>query len=234
MIKLYSFGPAFGLPDTSPFVTKVDLYLRINNLQFESIANKNNLGKAPKNKLPFIDDDGEIIGDSVFIIEHLNQKHKLSLDNWLNDEQKALGQLISKSLDENFYWCIVHSRWVDEKTWPMVRDRFFGDIPFPLNKIIPPMIRKTVQKQIMGHGMAKHSDAEIQQIADRTLNSLSVMLGDKKYFFGDQPCSFDVTAFAMVSAFTLSTLDNEMNQLSKKYDNLVSFTQRIHQQYYDD
>ena len=232
MIKLYSFGQAFGLPDPSPFVTKINFYLRLCEIEFEPIADSGNLRKAPKGKLPFIDDDGVIVADSVFIIDHLKQKYGTDLDEWLNDEQKATAQLIAKSLEENFYWSIVHSRWIKDDVWPIIRERFFGPLPFPLNRIIAGIARSMTRKQINGHGIGKHSDAEIMDIAIRSLNSLSVLLGDKQWFFGEKPSTLDVTAFAMVSALTLSTLDTELNAKAREFDNLTEFTRRIANQYY--
>ncbi|MEA1888330.1 MAG: glutathione S-transferase family protein, partial [Pseudomonadota bacterium] len=61
MIKLYGFGNNFGVADASPFVLKVDAYMRMAGIQFENIPGLVNLRKAPKGKLPFIDDNGKII-----------------------------------------------------------------------------------------------------------------------------------------------------------------------------
>ncbi len=65
MITLYTFGPYFGLPDASPFVLKAMLLLKIAGLPFEE--SRSGFAKAPKGKLPYIDDDGEKIADSTFI-----------------------------------------------------------------------------------------------------------------------------------------------------------------------
>ena len=232
MIKLYSFGSAFNLVDPSPFVTKIDLYLRANNIDFESIPSADNLQKAPKGKLPFIDDDGLIIADSSFIVKHLEQYHNANIDQWLNAKQKATAYLISKSLEENLYWCIVHSRWVDDLSWPTVKANFFGHMPFPLNKIIPIIARRNVIKNITGHGMGKHSNGEIMTIAQKSLESLSLLLGKKPFIFGPQISSLDITAYAMISSFTQATIDNPMNDMAKKYHNLVAYAQRIQQEYY--
>ena len=35
MITLYTFGPAFGLPDPSPFVMKAQMLLKLAKLPFE-------------------------------------------------------------------------------------------------------------------------------------------------------------------------------------------------------
>ena len=49
MIVLYTFGPAFGLPDASPFVTKADMLLKLAGLPYRS--ERGSLRRAP-GKLP--------------------------------------------------------------------------------------------------------------------------------------------------------------------------------------
>jgi len=232
MITLYGFGPSFNLADPSPFVTKIDLYLRIHNIDYKMIADSNSLQKAPKGKLPFIDDDGTIIADSYFIIEHLKEKYGADIDKGFNEKQKATAYLMAKSLEENLYWCIVHSRWINEDTWPIIKNEFFGSMPFPLNKIVPIVAQKSVRKNIEGHGLGRHSDQEIMQIAERSLKSLSALLANKAYFFGDNMSSLDVTAYAMISSLTQATLKNPMNTMAKKFENLVAYAERIQKEYY--
>ena len=48
MIKLHSFGSAFGLIDASPFVTKVKLFMTMHSIEFEEIHDADKLNKAPK------------------------------------------------------------------------------------------------------------------------------------------------------------------------------------------
>ena len=74
MIKLHGFGPKLGLPDASPFVLKVDAYLRLADIPFESVSGIDNVRKAPKSKLPFITDGDQVISDSAFIVQHLQKK----------------------------------------------------------------------------------------------------------------------------------------------------------------
>ena len=56
-IKLYQFPPALELPNASPFCMKLETYLRMAGLPFESVYTLN-LRRAPKGKLPFINDGG--------------------------------------------------------------------------------------------------------------------------------------------------------------------------------
>ena len=61
MTTLYTFGPAFGLPDPSPFVVKAEMLLKIAALPYK--VDTGGFRKAPKGKLPYMDDDGEIVAD---------------------------------------------------------------------------------------------------------------------------------------------------------------------------
>lgn len=232
MIKLYGFGPAFGLIDPSPFVTKVHLFMTIHNIEFETVCDSALLHKAPKRKFPVINDNGTVVADSMFILNYLSTKHDLDMDAWLSEKQRASAHLIGKSLEENLYWCLVHSRWINDDTWPTIKDAFFGEMPFPLNKIIPLVARKGTQKRINGHGMGSHSNEEILAITEQTLKSVSALLGNKPYLFGDKISSLDLIAFAQIGSFTLSSIDNQASRIAKNYSNLVRFTHRIQDTYY--
>ena len=232
MIKLYSFGAAYGLVDASPFVTKVNLFMTIHGIPFEPVYDVMNLGKAPKQKFPYIEDNGKIIADSSFIIEHLSKKHQIDMDAWLSAEQRASAYLIGKSLEENLYWCIVHSRWIAKDTWPIVKENFFGSMPFPLSVIVPIVAQRKVRNNLKGHGIGRHSDAEIMAIAKHSLQSLSTLLGNKPYFFGEKISSLDICTYAMIANLTHSTIDNDMSRMGKTFENLVAFAQRIKSKYY--
>jgi glutathione S-transferase len=86
MITLYGFGPAFGLPDPSPFVMKAEILLKMAGVPYA--VKTGGLSKAPKGKLPYVVDDGEPIGDSTFIRWHLEKKYNIDFDRGLNVEQQ--------------------------------------------------------------------------------------------------------------------------------------------------
>jgi len=89
MITLYTFGPAFGLPDPSPFVTKGEVLLKMASLPYQT--DPTGFRRAPKGKLPYIDDDGERIADSTFIRWHLEKKYGVDFERGLSVEQRAIG-----------------------------------------------------------------------------------------------------------------------------------------------
>jgi len=232
MITLHSFGQGFGMVDPSPFVVKVDLFMRMNELPFISDANVNHLKTAPKNKLPYITDGNLTIGDSHFILEYLTDKYQLTLDDHLTQEQKAQAQLYTKAIDEGLYWCLVYSRWVHPSTWPVIKKAFFGALPIPLKWIVPSMLQRGVKKNLFAQGTGRHSEEEIISLTKNYFSSLSALLGDKTYFFGDRISSFDAIAYSTLAQFIISDIDNVFNESARTFDNLVAYCQRLHEQFY--
>ena len=236
MIRLYSFGSSFGVMDPSPFVVKVDAFLKMAELPYEVKSGAHYLKKSPKGKLPFISIQQQaeeiVVADSQHIIEHLTQNYSVTLDDFLTKEQRAQSYLLTKSLDENLYWCLVYSRWVLAETWPLANKAFFGRMPLPLRWFIPSLVRKSVIKKLHAHGMGRHSQAEILTIADKSFNALSVLLAEQNYFYGAQPSSFDAVAYSILCQFISANCENVFNSKARSYPNLVRYCQRIEQEFY--
>lgn len=234
MIKLYNFGPFGELPDPSPYCVKVDAYMRMAGLEFECVPGMDNLKKAPKGKLPYIEDQGKLVADSSFIIAYLKEQYGDSLDQQLTDEQRAVSHACIKMMDENTYWCLVWGRWVSDEIWPQLKENFFGAVPAIIRNLVAAKIRKGVIKNLHGQGIGRHSEEEIKSIMSRDLQALSDLLGDKSYFFGEQASTLDAVAYGFLSQFILAPLQSSLTQIAKGYPNLVSFCHRIQKAYYGD
>jgi len=232
MIKLYGFGKHMGVIDPSPFVLKVDAFLRMAGLPYEMVIRADNLKHAPKKKLPYVEYDGNKVADSYFILRELTQRYGVTLDDHLSEEQASQFELMSRAIDESLYWSLVYSRWVLDEPWAVVKETFFGPLPAPVRWLVPNMVRKDVIKTLYRQGTGRHSKDEILLMADRVFSSLSVLLAENSYFSGERVCSFDATAYGMLAEFISCDLDNEFNQLAKKYENLVLFCQRVEKELY--
>ena len=128
MIVLHQFEPAFGIPNPSPFCMKLECFLRMSGLPYRS-APLHDLATAPKGKGPFVEIDGEKIGDSALIIRMLETPHGIDLDRGLTPAERALGHAMSVMLEERTYFVMLFDRWVDERNWPLVRDAYLGALP---------------------------------------------------------------------------------------------------------
>jgi hypothetical protein len=134
MITLYTFGPAFGLPDPSPFVTKVEVLLKMAGLAYRT--DTTGFRQAPKGKLPYIDDDGEQVADSTLIRWHLENKYRIDFDKGLSTEQRAIAWAFEKMAEDNLYWVLVDARWVDEENFAKSPKNFFRKIPAPVRPLM--------------------------------------------------------------------------------------------------
>ena len=88
MITLYTFGPAWGLPDPRPFVTKAMVLLKMSGLPFET--DSGGFRKAPRGKLPYIRDGEEVVANSTLIRLHLERRHRHRLRRGLTAEQRGI------------------------------------------------------------------------------------------------------------------------------------------------
>ena len=68
---------------------------------------------------------------------------------------------IQRMIEENLYWVMVNDRWNTTENWPLLKSTVMGGIPKLPREILAPIARCGVMKQLLSHGMGKHSAAEI-------------------------------------------------------------------------
>jgi glutathione S-transferase len=230
MITLATFGPAFGLPDPSPFVTKAYVLLKMSGLQF--IAKPTGIRKAPKGKLPYIDDDGQIVADSTFIRLHLERKHNIDFDRGLTPAQKGAAWATEKMLEDQFYWVMINERWLDDANFAKGPSMFFAGIPAPIRPIIVGMVRRSLRKTIFGHGIGRHSAAEIQELGERAVAAVANQLGSNEYLMGSQPCGADATVYAFMNGALCAHFDSKMRPYVVQRSNIVSYCERMRDKFH--
>src|SRR5262245_37699756 len=109
MITLHKFNAAWGMPDISPFCIKVETYLRMAGIPFDTVVADGR--KAPKKKLPYIDDGGTIVCDSRDIIEYFEAKSQSPLDAGLTPVERATAVAFRGLFEEELYFYAVYLRW---------------------------------------------------------------------------------------------------------------------------
>jgi glutathione S-transferase len=228
-ITLYTFGPGFGLPELSPFALKTEV-----QLQMAGLAYHKQLGgypKAPKGKLPFID-DGEIVADSTFIRAHLESKHGIDLDAGLDGAQRALSWTIERMLEDHLYWGMVHFRWQVRENFDKGPAHFFDGAPEHLRAQLREEAFERVKRTLHGQGLGRHAEHELVELAARSLSALSTLLGHKAYLLGDRPRASDATAFGMLASLLTPFFESPLRTRALAHHNLVAYTARMMRQYY--
>ncbi len=183
MIELYQFPPMWGLPNFSPFCLKLETWLRMAKLPYQAPKCGIPLGKAPKHKLPYIVDRGQSIGDSSLIIDHLKATYGDTLDNGLSPQQQAVSLAFQRLIEENLYWPVLYSRWLDPRNRQVIARKVFGRLPPLIRDLVPMLVRRKMRRDMQGQGLGRHSEGEIYAIGCRDLDAVALFLdGDSGYW----------------------------------------------------
>ena len=232
MITLYAFGTAFGLPDPSPFVTKAEVLLKMAGLAYR--IDNTGFRRAPKGKLPYIDDDGERIADSTFIRWHLENKYHIDFEKGLSAEHRAVGWAFEKMAEDNLYWALVDARWFDEPNFAKGPREFFRKIPAPVRPLLIAFIRRQLKRTLYGQGMGRHNRAEIVALGTRSIVAIAEFLGTKPFFMGSEPTGVDATIFAFVAGTLCPHFDTPLRTAAECHNNLRRYIGRMTARYYPD
>jgi glutathione S-transferase len=230
MITLYTFGPAFGLPDPSPFVTKAEVLLKMAGLPYRS--DTGGFSRAPKGKLPYIEDDGERIADSTFIRFHIEKKYGFDFDRGLSAEQRAVAWAFEKMMEEQLYFALIDSRWMDDANFAKGPMNFFRGVPAPLRPFVVAMIRRKVRRSLHGQGTGRHSNAEIVQLGSRSIDAVATHIGRNAFFMGAEPTAVDATMFGFLAGILCPIFDTPLRTAAERHDNLRRYVGSMTGRYY--
>jgi len=235
MIKVYGYVPAWGLPDISPYVTKVVNYMTMAGIPFE--WNPQNLGTlgtdSPTAKLPYIvDDDGTQVNDSTRIIQYLQQKYGDKLDAHLSATDKAIGLAFQRMVEEYTYWSGVI-----EPRWPTL-DKFKIYVPYivggPQLEELPQEVqdallafREKIHDEHLKQGMGLRPHEDIVQCLKEDLDAISDFLGDKPFLLGDEPTSYDATIYSTFRHIADVPWDWAGRDYARSKTSLVAYADRM-------
>lgn len=231
MITLYGFGPAFGLPDPSPFVTKAEVLLKMAGLPYEK--KRGDFKTNPKGKIPYIIDDGLVVPDSTLIRFHIEKKYGFDFDAGGSKPDVAAGWAFEKLCEDHLYWPVVKQRWVDDGNFERGPAVFFKGIPGLIRPLIVGMIRRKVKRNLHGQGFGRYTEAEGQAIVARGFAQIAAYLDGRDYLGGAQPIGADATAFAFaLSAWVPTLFTGYPTEEIRKHASIGAYIERMRARYY--
>jgi glutathione S-transferase len=226
MITLYSYPPLFGVADNNGFGLKVFAFMRLAGLPFvhEHIFDAS---AAPRGQLPYIVDDGEVIGDSEVILAHLTAKHQLKVDAALGEDERRLSVLVSRLLDD-LYWVMSYSRWKDERYWPQFQAALQREHPSVTEAALGKARAFNFQRyHFQGIGRYAPDDAYARGLAD--LEALDGIITDRGYVFGSTPTSMDAGIYGFIANIYFYDIDTELKRFVVSRPKLVRHCLAIHE-----
>ena len=226
MITLFTFPPAFGLRNVSPFCLKLEMALAHLGLDFE-IALESDPRKGPKDKLPFIIHDGVTYDDSELILKHLDEISDGGLYSQLSDAEIGVGTAFIRLADDHLYWIMVASRWLEDDWFPNVKQGFFSNMPPLVGPLVARLARAQMAKTYHLHGMGRHSREQQEWFARRDLQAIAAVVEKEQYIVGQRLTVFDFGVASLLAGM----LDNQpatwLTELAQRYPALSEYAERI-------
>lgn len=225
MITLFVFGPAFGLPDPSPFVTKTEVLLKMSGLPYQT--KRADVRKAPKGKLPFIrDESGTIVADSTLIRFYLEHHRGIDFDHGLTPTERGNAWMLEKFCEDHLYWIAMRERWLIDANFDKGPRHFFDPLPAPMRPLVIAMYRRQLRRNLWGQGLGRHTPVELEEIAARGIRAASDALGDKPFVGGERPCGADATLWASIFGLLTPFFDCTTRAVTESHQNLVAYAER--------
>ncbi|XP_076232702.1 failed axon connections [Calliopsis andreniformis] len=242
VVYLYQFSRMPLLPSVSPYCLKVETWLRLNGIRYENVDHKVKF-RSKKGTLPFIELNGEEIADSTIILRELSQKFGKDLDAGLTSEQGSVSHAMISMIENHLVWVVFcwRTKNIDQvlKGYKVNLQHVLGTrIPNGiLNFIFKLTFGRKSAKKVKAQGMGVHTPEEVSQFGCADLKVLSDMLADKPFFFGDEPTTLDVVAFAHLAQILYIDKDTPYSlrdYMQENCPNLVGHCSRMKERCFPD
>ncbi|XP_078695084.1 failed axon connections homolog isoform X3 [Branchiostoma floridae x Branchiostoma belcheri] len=226
-VYLHAPPPVKAIPCLTPFGMKLETYLRMADIPFEHMYG---ISMGPKGKIPWIEYNGEAMGDSGLILEFLNREKGVDLNQSLSAADKAVSRAFTKMVEENTYWGLVEDRWIEN--FDKLQDLF--ELPWFLMFLIRSG-KGQIKKTLWAHGIGRHSKEDLRGIIEKDLKAISSFLGTKPYLMGEEPTEVDAAVFGQLSEIVWTTSGSYLHRIvTVDCPNLLAYCNRIKDRYWSD
>lgn len=225
MITLYSYPGLFGVADNNGYGLKVYAFLQLAGLPFvhEHVFDAS---AAPRGQLPYIEDDGEAVGDSDTVIVHLIGKYGLTIDAGLSQAERDADLLIGRMLDD-LYWVMSYSRWQDEAFWPAFRDALLGEHP-ALTRAALVTARAYNFKRYFFQGIGRFEPDAAYARGLSDLAVLAHLVPADGWLHGRAPGSVDAAIYGFLANIWFYPIETPLRRRLASRPNLVRHCEALH------
>jgi glutathione S-transferase len=225
MLTLYSYPELFGVADNNGYGLKVFAFLKLAGVPFKH-EHIFDASAAPRGQLPYIVDDGEMIGDSDTIIAHLTAKYRLTIDAALSQAERDSNHMIDRMLDD-LYWVMSYSRWKDERFWPAFRDALLREhASLTMDGLRKAREFNFQRYHFQGIGRYAPEAAYARGLAD--LRVLANLIPASGYVHGEKPTSIDAGIYGFIANIHFYEIDTPLRQFVTAHPNIVRHCRAIH------
>ncbi|EGC28358.1 hypothetical protein DICPUDRAFT_51896 [Dictyostelium purpureum] len=216
------------LPSYSPFVLKVIVFLEYNSIPYH-VDKSGKLGPNPRGKNPFIRYNDEFVYDSHFIIEWLKTKFNIVTNmEILDNVEEAKSYLVKRFVDEAFTKLVAYNRWVDPVSSKEILPRMFSGIENKLiRNIVMYFVQRGSRKSYTAQGVGLYTKDEINSFVKSDILALATLLGEKKFFYGDNLTVSDISIFSALAQILFVPVETPLREILLQNQNLVDYIENV-------
>ncbi|PMD47749.1 hypothetical protein L207DRAFT_576510 [Hyaloscypha variabilis F] len=251
-ITLYRGWKHNGVYVWSPFVTKLELRLRLARIKY--VTAEGDPRTAPTGKIPYLSISSASspplqIGDSSLITQHLIRAglmQDLNAEAALDERDKALDLAVQALFEDKLYFFNMRERWIDN--FYVQREEVLGEKPWVVRWLVGGVIWRSHVKTLYGQGTGRFSAEEARGFREEIWVRLEGMLGEsrrrregrgkeKECFWclgGEQPTGCDATVFGFVCSALFAESSPESRKFVRGLEAVVDYANRIHDEYFPD
>ncbi|WP_194164613.1 glutathione S-transferase family protein [Microvirga thermotolerans] len=228
-LRIFTFSPDWGLPAGGPFDLKLLAWLNLAGIPYEQVF-QDDTRKGPKGKNPWIDMDGERLGDTEIIIDLLGKRFDVDLDRGLTPEQRALGHAWRRTFEEHFHQVLEWELLVHPAGAAYMKTSLEAKMPPVIGTLVFTMLRSRMRKQLHARGLARHSPEIIRMKGCADVDALAIFLGDRPYLVADRATSFDAAVFGLLAPMVYWPMDTPVAQHVRSVPTIKAYVDRMKQQ----
>lgn len=202
---------------------KLECHLRMAEIPYE--VRPADLRRAPKGKIPYVELDGALVGDSQLVVDALVLRHGDRLDGALTREQRALARVTRRTIEEGAYFTSLYARWADPRGWEIAREPIAAALGLPAFLLF--VGRRRALAALRGQGTGRHAADDVYRMGMADWSAVSELLGDGPFFFGERATSIDAVLFAFVTSTTVFPYDSPLRKHLLALENLIAHRDRV-------
>jgi glutathione S-transferase len=225
-LRVFTFAPDWGLPTAGPFALKLLAWLELAGIPYEQVI-EDNPRKGPKKKNPWIELDGEPIGDSEVIIELLARRHKVDVDDPLSPEQKSVGHAWRRTFEEHFHQVLEWELFQHPAGEAYMRAAMTSKMPPVVGPAVFAMLKSHFGRQLYARGIARHPPDMIEAKGRADIDALAAFLGGRPFLLRDRPSSADAAVFGQLAPMVYWPMATPVASYARSLEPIAAYCDRL-------
>jgi glutathione S-transferase len=225
-LRVFTFAPAWGLPTSGPFALKLLAWLNLAGVPYEQ-KYEDDSRKGPLGKSPWIELDGERIGDSERIIAHLTDRYAVNLEADLSPERKAVAHAWARSFEEHFHQVLEWELFCHPAGRAFIEASVAAQVPPVLRTVVSRVLCRHFRRQLQARGIARHAPEVIAAKGRADLDALAIVLDGQDFLAGDRPIAADAAVFGQLAPMVCWTMPTPVASYVRTVPAITAYCERM-------